>query len=145
MTRGRARRGLRERGAAAVELALVLPMLLLLIAGIIDFGRAFMTQIAISQGAREGARMLALGLPLSDAKVRVEQGANGALAASGASTFVYPGVTLCPSTPTPTDAASITVGVQFRYLILDGISNLFGGAIPSTATFTQTGSMRCLG
>ena len=38
-----------ERGAAAVEMALVLPVLLLLIGGIVDFGRAFFTQIMLDQ------------------------------------------------------------------------------------------------
>jgi Flp pilus assembly protein TadG len=49
-----------DRGAAAVELALVLPVLLLLVMGIIDFGMAYNRQISLSGGAREGARWLAL-------------------------------------------------------------------------------------
>lgn len=49
-----------DRGAAAVELALVLPVLLLLVMGIVDFGLAYNRQISLSGGAREGARWLAL-------------------------------------------------------------------------------------
>ncbi len=45
-----------DRGAAAVELALILPVLLLLIGGIVDFGRAFFAQIIITNAASEGAR-----------------------------------------------------------------------------------------
>src|SRR5215469_15927355 len=52
-----------ERGAAAVEFALLLPLLLLLVFGIIDFGRAINAQITITQAAREGARAHALGDP----------------------------------------------------------------------------------
>ena len=50
-----------DRGATAVEFALVLPLLLLLVFGIIDFGRALNAQITLTQAAREGARLEALG------------------------------------------------------------------------------------
>ncbi|WP_211284004.1 TadE family protein [Phycicoccus duodecadis] len=46
----------REGGAAAVEFALVLPLLLLLIFGIIDYGMFFFDSIGMRQGAREAAR-----------------------------------------------------------------------------------------
>jgi Flp pilus assembly protein TadG len=46
----------RERGAAAVEFALVLPFLLMLFCGIIDYGFYFNNSIAARQGVREGAR-----------------------------------------------------------------------------------------
>ena len=50
-----------ERGAAAVEMALVMPLLILMVMGIIDFGRIFNGEIQLSQAAREGARVAALG------------------------------------------------------------------------------------
>lgn len=50
------RRGDRESGASLVEMALVSILLLLLIAAIADFGRAFFSYIAIQNAAREGAR-----------------------------------------------------------------------------------------
>jgi len=46
-----------EAGQNLVETALVLPLLLLVLAGIVDFGRAFTTYIAIANAAREGARV----------------------------------------------------------------------------------------
>ncbi|MHB1319481.1 MAG: TadE/TadG family type IV pilus assembly protein [Anaerolineae bacterium] len=46
----------RERGANLVELALILPLLLLLVAAVADFGRAFNSYIVINNAAREGAR-----------------------------------------------------------------------------------------
>ena len=52
-----------ERGAAAVEMALVMPLLILMVMGIIDFGRIFNGEIQLSQAAREGARIAALGSP----------------------------------------------------------------------------------
>ena len=69
-----------ERGAAAVELAIILPVLLLVIGGIIDFGRFFYTQIQVTNAAREGARMAALpDYQTADIKARV----GSYLAASG--------------------------------------------------------------
>jgi Flp pilus assembly protein TadG len=44
------------KGQALVEFALIVPLLLLLILIIIDFGRAFYIQTALQNGAREGAR-----------------------------------------------------------------------------------------
>ena len=55
------RPGARDRGASAVEFALVLPLLLLIVFGIIDFGRALNAQITLTQAAREGARLDAVG------------------------------------------------------------------------------------
>jgi hypothetical protein len=53
--------GASEQGAAAVEMALVLPILLLVVFGIIDFGFAFNAQISLTQAAREGVRVGAIG------------------------------------------------------------------------------------
>ncbi len=49
-----------ERGAAAVEFALVAPLLVLLICGIIDLGRAYATLNQLAAAAREGARLAAV-------------------------------------------------------------------------------------
>jgi hypothetical protein len=51
-----------DQGAAAVEMALVLPLLILLLGGIIDFGFAFNTQISLTHAAREGVRVEAIGI-----------------------------------------------------------------------------------
>lgn len=45
-----------EKGQALVEFALVLPFLLVILFGIIDFGWIYYNQLAISNSAREGAR-----------------------------------------------------------------------------------------
>ena len=46
----------RESGQAVIEMALILPLLLLLILGIIEFGWILNGQITITAAAREGAR-----------------------------------------------------------------------------------------
>src|SRR5262249_40588997 len=52
-----------DRGATAVEFALLFPLLMLIVFGIIDFGRVLNAQITLTQAAREGARLDALGMP----------------------------------------------------------------------------------
>ncbi len=54
-------RKVRDRGSAAVEFALVLPLLLLIVFGIIDLGRALNAQITLTEAAREGVRLAAYG------------------------------------------------------------------------------------
>jgi Flp pilus assembly protein TadG len=54
------RKGHFDRGAAAVEMALVLPVPLFILMGLIDFGRAYNAQIQLSAAAREGVRLASL-------------------------------------------------------------------------------------
>jgi Flp pilus assembly protein TadG len=48
--------GERQRGATAVEFALILPMLLAMLLGVADFGVAYGQNISLQAAAREGAR-----------------------------------------------------------------------------------------
>src|SRR3954471_24982832 len=49
-----------ERGASAVEFAFIVPLLILLVLGIAEFGHAFQVQGTLSAAAREGVREMAL-------------------------------------------------------------------------------------
>jgi len=49
-----------ERGAALLETALTLPLLLLITIGIVEFGRAYQTWQVLTNAAREGARVAVL-------------------------------------------------------------------------------------
>lgn len=49
-----------EQGAVAVEFALILPILVLLVFGIVEFGRAYNAKISLQHAAREGVRVHAL-------------------------------------------------------------------------------------
>jgi Flp pilus assembly protein TadG len=53
----------KERGAALVEMAMVLPILLLLLLGTIEFAWVFAQNLDVRHGAREGARLLAVNYP----------------------------------------------------------------------------------
>lgn len=49
-----------RRGTAAVELALVFPVFMLIVFGIVEFGRAFMVSEVLTSAAREGARLASM-------------------------------------------------------------------------------------
>jgi Flp pilus assembly protein TadG len=51
------RLGRGERGANVVEFALVLPLLMLMLLGLIDYGYYFFVELAVTNAAREGARV----------------------------------------------------------------------------------------
>ena len=51
-----------EKGTSAVEFAIILPILVMLVFGIFEFGLAFNNYIALTHAAREGARLAAVAL-----------------------------------------------------------------------------------
>lgn len=113
-----------ETGAAAVEFALVLPILVLLIFGIVDFGRAFNAQVTITHAAREGARVWALGGTETEAQDAAQ---------SAAATLTLD----TPMTFTDCDAGEptrLTATSQFEWLLSF-----------SDVTLTGIGEMRCGG
>ena len=114
-----------DRGAVMVEFALIVPILLVLLVGIIEFGRAYNTQISLQGAAREGARALALG---EDASAAV------ASSSGGVSMTVTPG-SACGPNPGPGDFATVTTSTQFTF----GIPFIDLG----TKTLDATASMRC--
>ena len=57
--------GHKRRGQSLVEFALVLPLLVLIVFGVLDLGRAFYALITITNAAREGARYGITNLDLS--------------------------------------------------------------------------------
>jgi len=130
--------GDRQTGAAAVELALVLPILLLLLFGIVDFGRAYNAKISLTQAAREGARARALGADAAGTTTRVRLAA-GFLPATAVS--VNAG-SACPSNPSASDVATVTATYTFSYATPIGA---LAGLATGPLTLTGTGVMRCLG
>jgi Flp pilus assembly protein TadG len=123
-----------DRGAAAVEMALVLPLLLLLVFGIIDFGRMLNAQITLTEAAREGARASVLG-------------ANPGNAVSAASTNLS-GVTYtqtaCPANPTAGQNATVTTTYTFKFVTPVGaIAGIFGGTFGGDLPMTGVGVMPC--
>lgn len=63
-----------DRGAAAVEFALVVPVLLVVLFGIIDFGFAINRYAIVNNAAREGVREASLGATESEIRSAVTRG-----------------------------------------------------------------------
>ena len=60
-----------ERGAEVIEFAIVLPLLLLVVFGIVDFGFLFQRYVVLTNAAMEGARVRSLpGYDNADAVAR---------------------------------------------------------------------------
>jgi Flp pilus assembly protein TadG len=121
-----------DHGAAAVEFALVLPILVLLVGGIIDFGFAFNAQVSLTHAAREGVRVEAIGT------------GDGAQTAEDA--FFAPAVINGSVTASVTqdcdshDAAQVTIEADYGFFFLSIIP-----FFPDELTLQGQAVMRCGG
>ena len=64
--------GMRRSGAVSVEMALVAPLLIVLLFGILEFGLVIKDYLGINQAAREAARIAAVGAPIGTIDVRLD-------------------------------------------------------------------------
>lgn len=106
-----------NRGQAMVEFALVVPVLLLLVFGIMEFSMVMHQYMAVAEGAREGARSAALG-------------SNDAVVAAAAK-YAAPGldssrieVSVLP-TPERTRGESVTVTVSYPVTLVTPLIRAF--------------------
>ena len=131
-----------DRGAAAVEFALVLPLLLLLVFGIVDFGRVYHEQVTLTHGAREGVRLLAFDGDFGDVQARLDDGTLTP-GAYGAPSINSSDSVTCDSA----DDAQLVLVEDFRFITpLPGIGVLYGGtAWSSTVSLSGKAVMRCGG
>jgi Flp pilus assembly protein TadG len=124
-----------EHGASAVEFAFIVPLLLVLVLGIAEFGHAFQVQGTLSAAAREGARVMALQNDPAAARAAVRDAAPTLdPAVTDAQITVAP--TACPPTSTVTTNVRVTVVYPMPFL-----TDFFGADID----LTGTGVMRCNG
>jgi Flp pilus assembly protein TadG len=115
-----------ERGAELIEFALVAPILIFIIAGIIDFGMMFRTYEAVTNAAREGARVGVLpGYDAPDVQTRVD----AYLTASGLSGQRTTTVTNVPVATAAGvfTARSVNVQYVYQFAVLGAAAPLFGG------------------
>lgn len=119
-----------ERGAAAVEFALLAPVLIVVLLGIMEFGRAYNVQVTLTNAAREGARSMAIHNSQAPARTAVKTAA-------------------AHLNPTLSDAniafgtASCTVDSQMTVTISYNLSTITGIAGPFA--MTGKGTMLCGG
>ncbi|HOB75039.1 MAG TPA: TadE/TadG family type IV pilus assembly protein [Phycisphaerae bacterium] len=136
--RGRARRRTVRRGAAVVEMAVVTPLLLLIMLGVIEFGWVFMTTETLTNATREAARVGVLqGSTHEDIRNRF----NAAIAPTGLS--------VSPSELIITDATPenpvVTVRVAIPYSRISLAGNWLGlnidRTIGSSCTMRKEGQL----
>jgi len=79
----------RRRGASIVEFALVVPLLITLLLGILEFALLSRNNLMLANAAREGARTLALGRTTTAAKTRIKSVATSLNIQDSAISFLY--------------------------------------------------------
>lgn len=111
-----------------VEFAIVLPMLVLLVFGTIEFGRAYNAQLSVTHAAREGVREYAI----------TKDAAKGAAAARASAPALRPGdMGISNSACTSGQPATMTVTYPFQFFL---------PFVPlGPMTLTGQGVMRCGG
>lgn len=107
----------RQRGAAAVEFALVLPILLLILLGIIDFGLYFYNDLQLTHAARDAARYLSVDNP-SDAVAAVND-AESRLVSATMSAWAPPAA--------PSHGESLSVDLSATYNFITPLPALIPG------------------
>jgi Flp pilus assembly protein TadG len=123
-----------QRGASAVEFALIVPLLIVLVLGIAEFGRAFQVQGSLSAAAREGVRVMALQNDPAAARAAVRD----------AATSLDPEITDAQITITPASCPNTGGSTSVRLTIsysMPYLTDFFGDGVE----LTGTGVMRCNG
>ena len=118
--RRRTNKATKQRGASLVEFALVAPLLILLLFGIIESGWAFSHQLEVRHGAREGARLVAVNFG-TDAQVTAEVCTRMNFTGDLATTTV----TITKSGSAIGDTATVTIDAPYTS-ITGFTSGLFG-------------------
>lgn len=120
-----------RRGQALVELALVLPVLLTLLLGIVEFGRLFSAYMTIQHAAREGVRLGILGA--TDAEIIGRVQANSPSLDPAKLT-----VSVTPQFSLRTPGTIMTVSVAYNHRIaVPIIDSLLGSSIPVSAVVSM--------
>jgi Flp pilus assembly protein TadG len=115
-----------KRGQSLVELALLLPILLLLVLGILDFGRSYYYYVSITNAAREGARYATLN-PSGNVATHVSQELGPDIAINSGDVQVVKS-----STPGQPDQVKVTVAYHFELVAGVFWSTVLGWSNPMT-------------
>jgi len=133
-----------ESGAELIEFALVVPLLLFIISGIIDFGFMFQRYEVVTNAAREGARIAVLpGYADPDVEARVRS----YMTEGGVANTTSNSTVLTTDVPIPVGAGPAMTGKRVQvnytspYLFLGPIAGWFGGTFTS-ANLTAVAIMR---
>lgn len=130
----------KERGAVAVEMAIVLPLLLLILLGAIEFGRVYNVQVSLTHGAREGTRHAAIHH--NKATLDVE----GAVLAAAPSLGGL-GLTVSDNASSCSSSSNVQVTTRVELPSMTGFldAGFFGAPGIFPLALTGVGVMRCGG
>jgi Flp pilus assembly protein TadG len=116
-----------ERGAAAVEFALVFPLLILVLFGVVEYGAVYNAQLQITGAAREAARELAVTGDAGAARSAALDAAPALVPALAPNDIAFSSATCSPG-------ADITVTISYAKPFLTG---LFGATVDLTGVATR--------
>ena len=120
-----------RRAAAAVEFAIVAPVFLLMVFGMIEYGRMVMVYQVLTNASREGARAAVLdGATTSSVQTAVQSYMTAAMI-SGATVTVAPNP---PSNAEYGDPVTVTVSIDFNQVSWLPSPMYLGGKSLSSAT-----------
>jgi hypothetical protein len=130
------RTGKGEGGQSLVEFALVLPIFLLVLFAIIDFGMAFNAWLTVTNSAREGGRLATVGASAADVETRVRHTAGS----------IGDDVTVTVTNAQGDPGESVVVDVSYDYSLITPMANIMGivshGTIGESFTLSSTADMR---
>jgi Flp pilus assembly protein TadG len=134
-----------SRGTALLEVAFILPLVLLISVGIFEFGRAYENMQVLTNAAREGARIAVLsGQPAGAVETRVRNylTAGGLTGADAGVSVVTTDISLGGAATTP--GSKVTVTYPFSFLVLQPVARLVvtRSAMPASFTMTAVAEMR---
>jgi Flp pilus assembly protein TadG len=135
-----------ERGAALLEAAITIPMLLLVSVGIFEFGRAYQTWQILTNAAREGARIAVLPDPtpgIVETRVREYMAAGQLPLAGSASVSVNRSATLVVNGAN-VSASQVTIDYPFAFMVLQPVARLVtpGSTLGAPLTMRAQAMMR---
>ncbi len=125
-----------KRGAAVIEFALVLPVFILLIFGMIEFGRAVMVQQILVNASREGARQAVLdGSTVAEVANRVNTYLAAAVINGATTEYAVNGTTVAdPSIAGYGEAVTVRVSVPYDNVNWIPVPDYLGGTLLSAST-----------
>lgn len=121
-----------NKGQAIVEIAIIIPILILIIMTIFEFGRIFNTYLIVTHASREGARSAALG---SD-NIQVVQTVNNSIYYLDSSKLT---ISISPSQSNRTRGSNVNLDLQYD---LDIIVPIIDKIIPNPFSIKSKTVMR---
>ena len=129
-----------DSGSALIEMALTLPLMLLVSVGIFEFGRAYQTWQVVTNAAREGARIAILpGTTdaMVSARVRTYRSDGQLSDSTSATVTIVRDATIAMGAGTAS-ASRITVNYPFTFMALQPIARLVDSRSTAGAPLTMT-------